>query len=288
MTSSTRSDQLNSTSNSLESYCSKWSLEKPIRLANTFTSDVYKVKLGSEDAVLKILNEKGKKFEVKGATVLRCFDGNGAVRLMNADAGAHLLEFIDGPELKTLVEQGKDELASEILCDVIDKIHSYPGPLPEDLISMERNFRSLFERAERPADLPIYERGAKIARELIAAPKGVRVLHGDIHHENILKHPARGWLLIDPQCLQGERTYDLANAFYNPNGFENLVVSPERIMRLCNVFSRRLEIDKQRILEYAFAYGCLSACWCIEDGQNPDPTLKIAMEIERLLNKGLD
>lgn len=269
--------------NDLEFYCKNWQLSDPERIARTFTSDVYKVKFNGESVVLKILNEKGKTFESKGAAVLRCFNGNGAVRLINADDGAHLLEFIDGPMLKSHVEQGNDDSAMDVLCDVIAKIHSYSGPCPSELISMERNFRSLFERAKSENEGDIYKRGAKLARELIATAKDLRVLHGDIHHENILRHPIRGWLAIDPQCLFGERTYDLANAFYNPSGYSDLAACSDRIVRLAKKFSQTLHIEQKRILQYAFAYGCLSASWSIEDGQSPDTTLRIAQEIELLI-----
>jgi hypothetical protein len=164
---------------------------------------------------------------------------------------------------------------------------SYSGPCPTELISMERNFRSLFDKAEAEREDSIYKRGAKLARELIETANDLRVLHGDLHHENILWHPGRGWLAIDPQCLFGERTYDLANAFYNPSGFSDLAANPDRIRRLAKKFSRALRIEEERILQYAFAYGCLSAAWCIDDGQSPDATLKIAREIERLIPEGL-
>jgi streptomycin 6-kinase len=268
----------------LQSYCGKWELSNPVLLARTFTSHVYKVRFCNEDAVLKILNEKGQKFESKGANVLRCLNGNGSVRILNSDDGAHLLEFIDGPQLRTLVEAGADDEATEIICDVVSKIHSYAGPQPEDLISMERNFRALFEIAKKEKEDSIYKRGADLARELIDSARDIRVLHGDIHHENILQHSVRGWVAIDPQCLFGERAYDLANAFYNPNGFADLAATPERIERLCRTFSRRLRIEPQRLLQYAFAYGCLSSAWCLEDSQSPDDTLKIVHKIEACLS----
>lgn len=271
----------------LNFYCKAWQLSEPEQIAQTFTSDVYRVKFNNDVAVLKILNAKGQEFESKGAAVLRCFNGNGAVRLLNADAGAHLLEFVDGQQLKSLVEQGNDDLATDVLCDVIQKIHSYSGPCPPELISMERNFRSLFEREKLESQDGIYARGAVLARELIETASDLRVLHGDIHHENILKHSIRGWLAIDPQCLFGERTYDLANTFYNPNGFSGLAANPDRIRRLAKKFSKALGIEEKRILQYAFAYGCLSASWCIEDGQSTDATLKITREIERLLPDAL-
>lgn len=178
--------------NSLENYCQRWKLDRPALLVRTFTSEIYKVEIGNKNAVLKVFNDKGKKFENKGAAVLRCLNGVGAALLLNADDGAHLLEFIDGSPLKTLVEQGSDDQATEVICDTLKKIHSYSGPIPGELISMERNFRSLFEKAREDSADAICKKGAEAARSLIASAREVRVLHGDVHHENIMKHPIRG------------------------------------------------------------------------------------------------
>ena len=42
------------------------------------------------------------------------------------------------------------------------------------------------------------------------------MLHGDIHHENILDFGPRGWLAIDPKRLHGERGFDFANILRDP------------------------------------------------------------------------
>jgi streptomycin 6-kinase len=268
----------------LAEYCDKWSLQSPVPIASTFTSQIYKVSFQGSTAVLKVLNEKGKEFEARGALVLRCFNGNGSVRLLNSDEGAHLLEYLDGRQLKSLVDQGEDAAATEIISDVVKRLHSYSGPIPADLISMERNFRSLFLKVKAESADSIYIKGARVAEDLISTEQEVRVLHGDIHHENILECSRRGWLVIDPQCLAGERTYDLANVFYNPNGYTDLTASPDTIERRCDTFSKRLGLDRQRTLKFAFAYGCLSAAWCIEDGQSPEDTLRIARSIYEVID----
>lgn len=269
--------------NSLKQYCAEWNLSQPVTIASTFTSDVYRVICNGQDAVLKVFTDKGKQFESSGSIVLRYFDGCGAIRLLNADEGAHLLEYADGKQLKELVAGGEDRRATEIVCDVVDKLHTLHDPVPSGLISMERNFRSLFRKASEEAQDSIYFAGARLAEKLIETEQEIRVLHGDIHHENILESSGRGWLAIDPQCMAGERTYDIANAFYNPSGFLSLVEAEETISRRCAVYSKRLALDKRRILEFAFAYGCLSAAWCIEDGQSPEDTLRIARIIQRIL-----
>ena len=41
--------------------------------------------------------------------------------------------------------------------------------------------------------------------KLGATQRDVVVLHGDMHHENVLKFSSRGWPAIDPKGLVGER-----------------------------------------------------------------------------------
>jgi streptomycin 6-kinase len=51
----------------------------------------------------------------------------------------------------------------------------------------------------------IFSLSAETAHALLAAPREITVLHGDIHHDNILHFGERGWLAIDPKGLIGER-----------------------------------------------------------------------------------
>jgi len=267
----------------LNAYCSKWSLKEATLLTSTSTSVLYRVLFNEQNAILKIFSEKGKQSESNGSIVLLYFEGNGAVRLLRNDAGAQLLEHADGQQLKALVVGGQDAAATEIMSQVMSKLHSLCDPVPSGLISMETNFQSLFRKASRESMDSIFVAGARIAEKLIASEQEVRVLHGDLHHENVVESSTRGWLAIDPQCLAGERTYDVANAFYNPAGFLSLVGSTETIERRCAIYSKQLKMDRMRVLEFAFAYGCLSAAWHIEDGQSPDDTLQIARKIQLLL-----
>jgi streptomycin 6-kinase len=55
-----------------------------------------------------------------------------------------------------------------------------------------------------------------VARSLLAEPRAVGVLHGGLHHEDVLDFGARGWLAIDPKRLVGKRGFDFANLLINP------------------------------------------------------------------------
>jgi streptomycin 6-kinase len=130
-------------------------------------------------------------------------------------------------------------------------------------------FRQLFDKAEldQAAGVEsIYVRGADLAARLLANPRDVRVLHGDIHHRNIRQSP-RGWLAFDPKGLVGERTYDCANTLCNPfrgrPRYDELVHDETRLLTNAGILSEALDIELGRVLQFTFAYACLSATWSL-------------------------
>lgn len=266
----------------LNEYCTEWDLSQPVHISSTQTSDVYRVNFQGKVAVLKILNSIGKKYESNGPVALKCFNGHGAVDLLNANAGAQLLEYADGRNLRDLVEGGNDEFATQNICEVLTKLHSFSREFPSGIPTLREHFRALFAAAAIEPD-SIYAKGARVAENLLASEKDLVLLHGDIHHRNIIESTTRGWLAIDPQCVVGERTYDTANSFFNPDDMPSIVEAEERVRLLCRIFSEKLKFDSKRVLEFAFVHGCLSSVWCNEDGQNPESRLRITKLIHRLL-----
>lgn len=270
----------------LKHYLDVWKLTDPEPLAQTGTSHVCTVTFEGTRVVLKILTPAGGE-ERNGAVALRCFDGHGAVKLLRVDDGAHLLEYADGDDLVGMVRGGEDERATAIIGDVLNQLHAAKPPFPEGLVPLKRWFRELFERAEADQQAGIdslYVRGAHMTETLLAAPRDVTVLHGDIHHENIRYHRQRGWLAFDPKGLVGERTFDAANTLCNPMNMEELVENEKRIIRIASILADKMGIERSRVLSFTFAYCCLSAVWSENsDDEDPRGALAIAKLVERLL-----
>jgi streptomycin 6-kinase len=265
------------------SYLLKWRLSDPRILAKTFTSIVYRVRLDDRDVVLKVLNRTGAVDEAGGAAALRYFDGDGAVRLLEHDEGAQLLEYASGGDLVPMVLAGRDEQASEIIADVLTRLHRPRGEQPmAELTPLDRRFSSLFAHAAVTGDA-LFERAASVAEQLLSTQTSPCVLHGDIHHENIRDAGERGWLAIDPKGLYGERTFDAANVFLNPQQSET-VLNEQRFARTTDVLSDRLHLDHARLLRFVFSFACLSAAWSLADGQNPASALAVARIAEERLN----
>jgi streptomycin 6-kinase len=269
----------------LNDYLAAWQLSQPQLLTQTATSHIYKVMYENETAVLKLL-APGETEEQAGAVVLRYFAGHGAVRLLRYDEGAHLLEYAAGDELVTLVERGADETATRIIAQVLQQLHRVPPEaLPAGLRGLDRWFEALFNKAatDRSAGSEsIYVRSAALAERLLADPREVRVLHGDIHHRNI-RQSARGWLALDPKGgLVGERTYDCANTLCNPV-MPELVHNETRLLTNAAILAEMLALELPRVLAFTYAYACLNASWWVRRGDGEDIVqwcLKVAGIIE--------
>ncbi|MBN1286530.1 MAG: phosphotransferase [Anaerolineae bacterium] len=272
--------------NNLNYYLRLWNLRDPELLAQSPRSDVYAVYRNAEKAALKLLTPVGAEDESGGAVALHYFDGHGAVRLLNHDDGAHLLEYAGGEELAQMVWRGDDLAAAGIIAGVLNKLHHARPDVPPQLRTLRRRFRELFRKAARDAaagKTSIYVRGARAAESLLANPQDECVLHGDIHHHNIRLHPVRGWLAYDPKGLYGERTYDAANTLCNPANARDRVMSEERLLKVTQALADGMGVRVGRLRAFVFAYACLSASWFGDDDDSDvkHQILTVAQNAER-------
>lgn len=81
--------------------------------------------------------------------------------------------------------------------------------------------------------------------------------------------------------LVGEVGFGAANMFYDPADRDDLCLDPRRIAQMADAFSRALDVDPRRLLDQAYAYGCLSAAWNA-DGEEEQRDLAIAAAIKQV------
>ncbi len=249
----------------------RWRLSSPVLVTETFSSRIWRLRRddGTSAIVksLKPFDDVGD--ELRGVFYLRWRDGCGAVRLLDADGLDMLLEDAGRALLSARLETHSDLEATEIAAELMARLFSPSAqPLPPELQPLRDRYASLFAkaRADRSAGKTSpYVEAAALAHRLLGAPRDIRPLHGDLHHDNVLMSP-RGWIAIDPKGVLGDPAFDAANFFYNPLHRPELCMSGERIAMMADVFSRRLGIDRRHLLDHAFAWGCLSASWHAEDG----------------------
>jgi streptomycin 6-kinase len=221
------------------------------------------------------------KEEQRGFRLLECWDGNAAVKVYRYDARALLMERATGNRsLLNMVSSGREEEANRIICAVVGRLHANPCRKVPDLVPLPDWFRSL-EAAAREGGP--FARAHAVLTELLRAPDGQVALHGDIHYGNILDGGSRGWLAIDPKGLTGERGFDYANIFCNPD--LTVAGSPERLSSQVRLIAGLAGIRVERLLRWIIAWAALMAAWTIEDGEDPLLPLIVGAIAERELDE---
>ena len=265
----------------LDTYLKSWDLTDPQLIAETETATLYRVEQQKNSLVLKLF-KPGHSSE-SSTQALKAFAGVGSVKLYNAKASAQLLEFINGPSLSAVVKRGEDKLVTKIATSVVEKLHSNKIQMPSKVSRLNDQVSGLAEASKKYPAHEILLSGAKLAKDLTSSSLKEIFLHGDLHHDNIRFDSRSGWLSFDPKGLWGEPTYDVANFFYNPEGEFARVKDSTRIQFMAQTFARSLKVPENRVLQWAFVHGCLSASWQLEDKKDPRPRLEIAKTIQALL-----
>jgi streptomycin 6-kinase len=204
--------------------------------------------------------------------------GDGAARVLALEGDAILLERAMGPaSLAVMARDGQDDAAAAILCQVAAGLHApRDRPLLDSLAPLPIWFRELDPAASARGG--IFVKSAAVARELLGDPRDVVVLHGDLHHGNVLDAGERGWIAIDPKGLIGERGFDFANIFHNPT--KAIALAPGRLARRIGIVAALAGLERVRLIKWILAYSGLSAVWSLECGE--DAHARGAMEIAEL------
>jgi streptomycin 6-kinase len=225
-------------------------------------------------AMLKLVRHPEER---GGGAVMEWWMGVGAARILAREGDALLLERACGTRsLSAMARGGKDDEACRILCAVAARLHVPRAAPPPPLVGLARWFEPLLHAAA--AHGGVLARSAEAARALLAEPREQVVLHGDLHHDNVLDFGPRGWLAIDPKGLLGERGFDLANIFTNPDledPTRPVGTDPRRFARRLEVVAEAAGMERTRLLRWILAWTGLSATWFLADGEAPEIDLRI-------------
>lgn len=211
---------------------------------------------------------------VSEIAALQHFDGDGMVRLVQADAslGALLLERLEpGTPLREVADE---EQATRIAAGVMQQLWkpiSEPHPFPS-AAKWGRGFERLraeFGGGTGPFDKRMVSRAEGLFAELLASAGAPVLLHGDLHHWNILAAQRQPWLALDPKGVVGEPAYETGALLRNPFPHLLEMQNPRRMLRRrADMLAELLGFDRQRISGWAFSQAVLSAWWSYEDHES--------------------
>jgi len=227
----------------------------------------------ASDGTAAILRVGYPDEEQRGALrAMVLYRGEGAARVIehDYDLGAMLLERVTpGTPLSRAVP---DDAATVIAARAMKRLWRQL-PAGHEFYGLRRWTREL---ADFPLDgapgfqrLPrdIVVRAQRMLEELLASEGPPVLLHGDLHHENILDAGGGRWLAIDPKGLAGEREFDIGAFMMNPIPGLLAMDNPREVLeRRLDTFTAELGLDSDRLRAWTFVYPVLSACWSAKGG----------------------
>lgn len=259
---------------SLDPWLSRWCLTPDGAAFTTHHARLMPVRQAGRPAMLKLTAQPD---EIRGGAVMVWWAGSGAAPVLVRDGGALLLARAEGTRsLSDMARGGEDTRACQIICYTARGLHR-TRPNPPQLTPLPIWFRELEPAASIHGGL--LATAWATASALLATPQVPVVLHGDLHHDNILDFGARGWLAIDPQGLWGERGFDFANIFTNPDLSDParpVATQPGVFQRRVAVVAQAAGLERRRLLQWILAWSGLSAAWFIADN---DPLARIDLTI---------
>ncbi|MGW1953781.1 aminoglycoside phosphotransferase family protein [Streptomyces sp. NPDC001920] len=208
---------------------------------------------------------------------LRVWDGDGAVRLLDHDeaTGTMLLERLDSDRMLAHLPDVHESVL--VIARLLAHLTSFPAP--HGLRRLGDITRDMLEQtpwALRRIPDAQTRRGvadwAAAVREVADEP-GDRLLHWDLHDENVLASARAPWLAIDPKPLAGDPGFELWPALANR-------FDPADVRWRFDAMTDVLGLDRARARAWTYGRLLQNLLWDVEDGKAPqEEDLEIARRL---------
>jgi streptomycin 6-kinase len=207
---------------------------------------------------------------------LQHWHGNGTVELLRADPRrwALLLERLHADEDLTTVP---DLEACEIVAGLYGRLHVPALPQLRPLSSYVDRWTERLARLPADAMVPrrLVDQAVSLGRAFAADPDtDSRMIHGDLHYENVLAADRESWLVIDPKPMNGDTHYEVAPMLWNR--WEEVVASGDvraAVRRRFHTLVDEAGLDEDRARDWVVVRELHNALWVVEDAQAEDRRL---------------
>ncbi|MGA5757132.1 aminoglycoside phosphotransferase family protein [Nonomuraea bangladeshensis] len=221
-------------------------------------------------AVLKL--QQPREETAGTAAGLLAWDGDGIVRLLDHDesSATQLLERLDAA--RPLSSVADDTKALRILAELMARLTAVPAPpglrrLSDIAAAMLDQVPEAVRALRDPAEQRLVRTCASAVAELTGEP-GDRLLHWDLHYDNVLAGEREPWLAIDPEPLAGDPGFELLPALDNRwDEVEATGDVARAVLRRFDLLTEVLGLDRDRAIGWTLGRVLQNALWDVEDGK---------------------
>jgi streptomycin 6-kinase len=259
----------------------EWDLTVDGALMNGFCSLVVPVLTADgQRAVLKLHTDADADESDFEHLALQHWHGNGTVLLLRADPRrrAMLLERLHSRDLSTI----GDLEACEVVAGLYGRIHVPALPQLRPITSYVERWTADLEALPRDAPIPrrLREQCVSLARDLVVDPASVGVIiHGDLHHHNVLAADREPWLVIDPKPMSGDPHYEPAPMLWNR--WDEIVAgnARENLRRRFHTLVDVAGLDEDRARDWVVVRMVHNMSWAVIDGDPDEDYLTMCVTI---------
>jgi len=242
----------------------RWQLSAIKPFADLSYNFVASAMRNGERVVLKL--SPSPKDLAQEARALQAFDGRGVARLLMHEDGALLLEHLDpGDSLWQTWTEKEDDEHTAIAAHLTQTLWR---PAADGFPTTQHWFTALEKYQEQPNQpLPklLIDKAIELSRDLDSQLTETVLLHGDLHHGNILSHNNE-YKAIDPKGVIGDKAFEAGTWIRNPSDrilqTKNLKALIDRRLRIISEITQQ---DLQKLKAWSFCACLLSAVWSNED-----------------------
>ncbi len=174
-----------------------------------------------------------------------------------------------------------EEKFIEIIANIIKKLHTVSQKQKKlcKIVSLKELLDELYVPSKIAKNY--IEKSQKIAESLLKTTTENVIMHGDLHHDNIIyDNSTQTWKIIDPSGVSGDPTYEYASFMINPIDkiwkYDNAI---SIIENRAQKFAQIAGIDSTRLKQWTFVKSVLCLIWT-EGTQNCD-----RLELVKLFDK---
>ncbi|HEX6485540.1 MAG TPA: aminoglycoside phosphotransferase family protein [Nocardioidaceae bacterium] len=223
---------------------------------------------GGRPAVLKVaLPDDENEHE---HLALQRWQGNGAVLLLRADPRRYalLIERLHFEDLSDLW----DVEACEIVAGLYARLHVPAPPQLRSLTSYVERWNAGLAALPKDAPMPrrLVDQAVSLAASFLSEEASTgRMIHGDLHYENVLAADREPWLVIDPKPMSGDPHYEVAPLLWNR--WDEVVASGrvrDAVRRRFHAVVDAAGLDEDRARDWVVVRALHNAFWSVDDARS--------------------
>lgn len=258
-----------------------WHLSEITPVSNMTFNYVAKAILNAkEPVVLKISYDKQSIINEKQA--LANLGPQGVIKFIDYEGRYNALllqQAIPGITLKSLYRDNPSYVM-DCYVETMQRLHLQQLPKESNHPSVANWLKVLDEPCLTQIPTTLLNKAIELRNKMLSSPQPLIFLHGDLHHDNILKH-GNEWFAIDPKGIIGEAEFEIAAFdFMSINELTVAIDVKKVFVKRVELLAKKSGLDASRIKDWVFIRLILMAAWFIEDNGNPSWAIKLAELID--------